>query len=163
MSSVFVSLAMDPDEDEDFNVVGVVDLRASSSTSSWVVRTLEALAVKSFCSRRCSRSCSSCFFFETFLFDCLDSLLWCTPLVLSQLVPFMTGVVSNPLVLLAEGIKSSSSSFLSLLLAALVLGTAAGLTGRELTWLGVVGLEIPGLELALEGIEEEGPRLLLLL
>lgn len=78
-------------------------------------------------------------------------------------LPFMTGVVSNPLVLLAEGIKSSSSSFLSLLLAALVLGTAAGLTGRELTWLGVVGLEIPGLELALEGIEEEGPRLLLLL
>ena len=45
-------------------------------------------------------------------------------------------------------------SFRSLLLATLVLGTA-GLTGRLGLLLGVVGLDNPGLELALECMDEE--------
>ena len=49
--------------------------------------------------------------------------------------------------------NSGSSSFRSLLLATWVLGTA-GLTGR-LPKLGVVGLDRPGLELALDGNDEE--------
>ena len=60
----------------------------------------------------------------------------------------------HTLAFLAAGSSIISSSFRSLLLATFVLDT--GLTGRLFSWFGVVGRESPGLELALEGMDELG-------